>query len=221
MTNVHTLRIILGHPNLTDALLRCFFDSTRSIAGSGCNPVRRLWLENCRISAGLNISLQSHPYLLPLTLDFSGLQAVRFRRLPMRPGTPIDLRKAGIVYSRGGLGGRELQDGTGGQYTTSISNFNDEWQAGTDHVVWLQNRKSFSPLKQVAEANPGSSPLEKLYEYACRWDDIIYRQLARDAKFPLPSDLQELGSLSLHDRAIMAYRGQSLDAGGLYTHASE
>ncbi|TKA67579.1 hypothetical protein B0A55_10181 [Friedmanniomyces simplex] len=36
MTKVHTLRIILGHPNLNDALLRCFFDKRRKKS----NPMR-------------------------------------------------------------------------------------------------------------------------------------------------------------------------------------
>lgn len=208
MTHVHTLRIILGHPNLTDALLRCFFDSYRAIPGSGCYPVRKLWLENCRISAGLNTAITSHPYWLPLALDFSGLESVRFRRLPIRPGTPMDWRGAGFVYSRGGRG-RELQDGTGKQFITTVNDFNEEARAGSEHLVWLENRRIYHPLNGEPVADLGPSPLQLLFEKALRWDDWTY--MARLDHVPLPSDVQELSSLSYYDRSVMAYRGQSID----------
>ena len=121
MTRVHTLRIIFGHPNITDALLRCFFSSQQD----RITPIRRLWLENCRISAGCDVRLINHPLDLPLELDFGGLESIRFRRLPMRPGRPTDKHTPQKLYvhSRGVstswlLG---LQDGAGGHYSTATN----------------------------------------------------------------------------------------------------
>jgi hypothetical protein len=121
MTRVHTLRIIFGHPNINDVLLRCFFSRQRARV----TPIRRLWLENCRISAGCDLRLINHPLDLPLELDFSGLESIRFRRLPMRPGRPTDRHTPQKLYvhSRGIstswlLG---LQDGAGGHYSTATN----------------------------------------------------------------------------------------------------
>ncbi|KAF2214267.1 hypothetical protein CERZMDRAFT_57621 [Cercospora zeae-maydis SCOH1-5] len=89
MTRVHTLRIILGHVNLVDVLLRGFFDETRA-KREGVVRVRRLWLENCRISAGLILQMDrrvGNPLGLPERLCFDGLETVRLRRLPFRTST--------------------------------------------------------------------------------------------------------------------------------------
>lgn len=125
MSAVHTLRVIFGHPNLTDALLRSFFGKDRDRT----TPIRRLWLENCRISAGCCLSIDQHLYGLPLVLDFTGLESIRLRRLPIHPDyiqdhmdeTDVDQ----YVYSRSGLG-FTLQDGAGGRYTTSCNSRCDE-----------------------------------------------------------------------------------------------
>ncbi|KAK4495332.1 hypothetical protein PRZ48_013663 [Zasmidium cellare] len=212
MTHVHTLRIIFGHPNLTDALLRCFFDTNRALPGSGYNPIRKLWLENCRISAGLNPSIESHPYGLPLQLDFTGLESVRFRRLPMRPVMALDWFRATIVYSRGGRF-RKLLDGTGGRYDTTLNGFEVESRDGDEHLLWLENRRVYHSPDGEAVSDLGPSPLEALYEQASRWDDMIYESLPTTGDLSLPSDVEELGFLSLHDRSVMAYRGQSIDCG--------
>jgi len=115
MSNVKTLRIILGHPNLNDALLRSFFDSRRR------SSVRRLWLENCRISAGCTLK----PDYFPISelwneLDFSGLESIRFRRLPLRPALPMTqaLPEYQFTYARGGVH-VDMQDGAGGLYSTT------------------------------------------------------------------------------------------------------
>ena len=51
MTRVNTLRLVFGHPKLTEALLRCFFDENRKRE----NPIKRLWLDNVRIVEALPI----------------------------------------------------------------------------------------------------------------------------------------------------------------------
>jgi hypothetical protein len=121
MTRVHTLRIIFGHSHINDALLRCFFAKGRKRAA----PVRRLWLENCRISAGCDLRLLSHPLELPLELDFSGLESIRFRRIPLHPGrevhlpTPVELFVHSRSRSANDTGQMLLQNGAGGHYLTA------------------------------------------------------------------------------------------------------
>ena len=121
MTRVHTLRIIFGHPNINDALLRCFFDRHRQRS----TPVRRLWLENCRISAGCCLELIEHPLDLPLELDFTGLESVRFRRLPLRTGKATSKPTPGnrFVHARGmsTVPTVDMQDGAGGLYLTTLN----------------------------------------------------------------------------------------------------
>ena len=126
MSRVNTLRIIFGHPNVNDALLRCFFDRRRRRN----TPVRRLWLENCRISAGCCLQVIEHPLDLPLVLDFTGLESVRFRRLPIRPGrsTIEPVPRNQYVHARGmsTFPTVELQDGAGGRYLTSLNDLRTE-----------------------------------------------------------------------------------------------
>ncbi|KAF2192597.1 hypothetical protein K469DRAFT_731095 [Zopfia rhizophila CBS 207.26] len=100
MVNVHTLRIVFGHHNLTKGLLEGFLDPTRP----RCVPLRKLWLESC--------------CLLHIPIDFgssynlSGLESLRVRR--MRADREIDFRLA-----RGGLS-FNLHDAAGGFYSTTV-----------------------------------------------------------------------------------------------------
>ena len=93
----------------------------------GTTRIRRLWLENCRISAGCNLSISRHPLHLPLNLDFSGLESIRFRRLPIRPGMSLShtIPAHQFVNSRGGKL-LDLQDGAGGQMFTTTSDLRSE-----------------------------------------------------------------------------------------------
>lgn len=116
MKNVQTLRINFGHPNINDALLRNFFDAKREPS------IRRLWLENCRISAGCNVRQLSSLEQLPPELNFAGLESVRFRRMPIRPGIPLEKRipHPQYVHARGGHLA-DMQNGSGGSYTTTTN----------------------------------------------------------------------------------------------------
>ena len=124
MRRVHTLRIIFGHPNINDALLRSFFDKDRERD----NPLRKLWLETSRISAGCCLRISDHPLGLPLELDFTGLESIRLRRLPLRPGLPSTFAESyGFVHARGGETSEDMQDGAGGRYLASTNPCLDEY----------------------------------------------------------------------------------------------
>ena len=116
MTNLQTLRIIFGHANINDVLLRCFFDKARP------RSIRRLWLENCRISVGCSTRLLNHPLQLPVELDFGGLESIRFRRLPLRPAVPLEKAYPHdqFVHARGGTAA-DLINGAGGLYPTTTN----------------------------------------------------------------------------------------------------
>lgn len=70
MVNVHTLRIVLGHCGLTQALIWGFFGPHREANVS----VRKLWLESCCVQ-----SPDYHDIWTPL--DFSQVESLRLRRL--------------------------------------------------------------------------------------------------------------------------------------------
>lgn len=76
LKNVHTLRVICGHRNITKALLEGFFNSTRPPS------VRRLWLESCSL-LGANIDLGALAH---------GLESIRIRRVRVEtaPGLASD-----------------------------------------------------------------------------------------------------------------------------------
>lgn len=166
MPRVHTLRIILGHPHLTDALLRCFFDAHRHGA-DGVVPLRKLWLENCNISAGLNIKLNGGgPYGLPSRLSFQGLESVRFRRLPMRSACANNAPLVGVVYSRGGKLHR-MQDGLGGMYETTVQDIDFESDVGRDHAIWL----SVSSMMDLFLHSKHATFFQELDNSSCRYED--------------------------------------------------
>lgn len=213
MKKVHTLRIILGHPHLTDALLRCFLD-TRRVGGENAR-IRKLWLENCRVSAGLNPRIDWHPMGLPLQLDFTGLESVRLRRMPLR-ASPFDpvIYAHHHVYARG-LHLDDLQDGVGGRYATSTNIVSTETGAGDDYLTYLQEaqQEMGTDSSCVDGELMGESihrhPLVDLFTYATRWDDQTYEALS--ALIELPEQVRTLGKLHSRQRAELAYRGNILD----------
>jgi len=196
MTRVNTLRIVFGHPKLTEALLRCFFDADRERE----NPVKRLWLENVRIVEGTEMVLDRHKYGLPLSLNFDGVEMVRLRRLPL---TTMDISQearatngAIFVYSRGETG-RELQNGLGGNYLTSTSPLNREVIRGHEQLEHA--------LDDIDHSNE-QSPLEALMGRAIRFDDAIYKALSLKVKFP--AEVIAAAVPSPYWRSILAYRDQ-------------
>jgi hypothetical protein len=196
MTRVNTLRVVFGHPKLTEALLRCFFDENRQRE----NPVKRLWLENVRIIEGTEMVLDRHKYGLPLRLDFNGVEMVRLRRLPMATmDIPQEERATNpsiFVYSRGETG-RELQNGLGGNYLTSTSPLNREVVRGHEQLEHA--------LDNIDHSNE-QSPLEALMGRAIRFDDAIYKALSLEVKFP--AEVVAAMVPSPYWRSILAYRDQ-------------
>jgi hypothetical protein len=174
MTRVSTLRVIFGHPKLTEALLRCFFDADRRAE----NRVKRLWLDNVNIVAGTEQLSTFEKYWLPLKLDFRGVEKLRLRRLPLLAKNIDDqyrlTRRTQVVYSRGGRAA-ELSDGLGGNYLTTTS------FAGAEIVPGLEQAEQAG---QDVETSQQLSPLETLMHSANRFDDAIYDALSLQYKFP-------------------------------------
>jgi len=206
MVKVSTLRIIFGHPTLNDALLRCFFDKHRQKTG----PVRRLWLENCRIPAGLCMSLPEQPYNLPLDLDFGGLESIRFRRMPLLSGPwASSSSKYYVVHARSNTIW-EMQDGMGGQCPYTVNEFSEEQTAGQAHLNWLAADKEPASIDEGV-VHDSVSPLERLYGFANHWDDRIYEQLLAAVTPAEQLLLSERHVPSYRARSGLAYRGPCTD----------
>jgi hypothetical protein len=193
MTRVSTLRVIFGHPKLTEALLRCFFDADRRAE----NRVKRLWLDNVNIVAGTEQLSTFEKYGLPLKLDFRGVEKLRLRRLPLLAKDVDDqyrlTRRTQVVYSRGGRAA-ELSDGLGGNYLTTTS------FAGAEIVPGLEQAEQAG---QDVETSQQLSPLETLMHSANRFDDAIYDALSLQYKFP--AEMVAAGISSHYQRSLRTY----------------
>ncbi|KAF1964814.1 hypothetical protein BU23DRAFT_561617 [Bimuria novae-zelandiae CBS 107.79] len=111
LVNVHTLRIIYGHFNLTRILLAAFLDRKRPHRV----PLRKLWVESsCLSGFGTNYNdVLSSSYA-------TGLESVRIRRLRAEPEDVSGRARAQIEYALA-RGGRPfpMHDAAGGfSYTT-------------------------------------------------------------------------------------------------------
>ncbi len=128
LSRVHTLRIIFGHPRVNEALLAGFFDSARVKH----KPVRRLWLENCATTDFRHHSAFDDRLRITRGVpDASGLESVRFRRLPIAGRTDA---VASYCYSRGVRTDFSLQDGAGSYYSTSANRSSEEEREMTWNV---------------------------------------------------------------------------------------
>ena len=114
MTKVSTLRIILGHVHIVDALLRCLFDRARV----KFSPVRKLWLESCQIDAVGHLDLPPHPMGMPTDLDFDGLESMHLKRLPMETIWSFHHSLENHVYARGGHEKSRFHNARGRKYYT-------------------------------------------------------------------------------------------------------
>ena len=104
LTNLHTLRIIFGHWNITKGLLAAILNKSRI----SNKPLRRLWLESCSITGFTAQTLSA--------FNLDGLESLRIRRLQLLSfgGKPPKQH----VYARG-RSSQALQDGKGGLYNTT------------------------------------------------------------------------------------------------------
>lgn len=203
MEKLHTLRIILGHPSLNDALLRSLFDKQRVRS----NPIRKLWLENCRLSAGCDLNISQPPTGLARELDFSGLESVRFRRMPLRPGVPKARQHlvpdSHWVYARSRDHTR-LGDGMGGSYSATTSFVREEQMLASNLPPYsdprdgtIVARKDFCP--------------KSIFALASQFDDYIYESLKSYLTREQTALIQEHFVPSHDERANMAHRGSALD----------
>ena len=223
MTKVHTLRIIFGHPNINDALLRSLFDKNRK----GTTRITRLWLENCRISVGCDLRLPEHALGLPLELDFAGLESIRLRRLPIRIGQPVTLPVPAFefVHARS-KAFDSLQNGEGGQSLTTINWLKDELAVMKlddtiyDNPVETHNQYVFLILWKFALTDQCSVTTLKVFHTAMlalpfRFDDRIYDNILEFES--LPAEAYDSRIESHHERSELAYRGSLLDPDDLST----
>ncbi|KAH3912261.1 hypothetical protein HBH56_123860 [Parastagonospora nodorum] len=109
LVNVHTLRIVHGHMNLASLLVAGFLDQNRTRQVS----LRKLWLENCCLSANLMRSLSSH--------RLTGLESLRIRRVDASSllSSPKDLRFLEFRPTRGGMY-YQMHDGSGNWAPTTV-----------------------------------------------------------------------------------------------------
>ncbi|GAB7359699.1 hypothetical protein MBLNU230_g6874t1 [Neophaeotheca triangularis] len=202
MTKIQTLRIIFGHTTLSEALLRCFFDVNRARLA----PLRRLWLENVRITVGGVgdlVEMEKHPYDLPLRLDYTGLESVRYRRSPLwqqRIASPFGhATNANYrVYLRGYHAKATtknlypqygtVQNGEGGLYETAL---------GSD----IQQQKS-APSRS---GHPALLPPQQITPYQLDWhfDDMLYRSISQGPGYPV--DIDNYALPTAEDAQMQAY----------------
>lgn len=198
MAGVHTLRVTFGHPKFTEALLRCFFDSNRERK----TPVKKLWLENVRVVEGTEMKLDMHKYSLPLQLDFSGLESVRIRRLPLKAFEMSQeqrvTNRGEFNYSRAGTA-TELQNGQGGNYLTFTTSIGAEVVSGHEELERILDNEDH--LKDP-------TPLENLMFASNTFDDGIYQDLSREVD--LPQEVQAAAVPSYYWRSILAYQDRWL-----------
>jgi hypothetical protein len=167
LSNLHTLKIIFGHWNLTRSLLVAL------LANPHGPSIRHMWLENCSI-AGI-------PDRLLRALNLSRLESLRLRRLPILAyagryesqevycrGPRSELRRDGVSELR--------QNGKGGVIRTSTELFRRQ-EATLQNLVW-------SHQHQVADTDPlieislAEKQYELLFEDAHTYDKEIYKSLA-------------------------------------------
>lgn len=112
MANVHTLRIVYGHYFLSYGLIWGFMHPHRPRNIS----LKRLWLENNSLAMP-----QAGPIGSSHWPDVSGLTSLRIRRLSYLNDTTQDnVMMEGMTLSRGNVRRKLLQNGLGGEYTTTI-----------------------------------------------------------------------------------------------------
>ncbi|KAK8239572.1 hypothetical protein IWZ00DRAFT_556883 [Phyllosticta capitalensis] len=141
MQNVHTLRIVYGHYNLTHTLIWGFLhpDRPRQI------PLRRLWLESC--SLALPSPKRMGDSYWP---DLTGIESLRIRRLTFLNDKTRALLYRGIAPSRG-KACSTLQDGVGGEYRTYTSPVlkNGDVSLETMEDAWFYDSIAYRELPQA------------------------------------------------------------------------
>ncbi|KAJ4286120.1 hypothetical protein N0V90_013469 [Kalmusia sp. IMI 367209] len=222
LVNVHTLRIIYGHYNLTRVLLAAFMDPKRPQRV----PLRKLWLESCCLSGfGTNyINFCSPEYA-------TGLESVHLRRLRVESSdSPERSRMQQFEYklSRGGIS-HAMHNAAGGFVYTTIELHTErtspawvlsnpeELRAkadGFDTAIWdeLWEIQTFVDANQLPYPTPKCSPpnpmmtiIEKSWSTltSLNLDWVLWRQQGSYEDAPAVRDLTQLSQLRFpHLRAF-------------------
>lgn len=221
LVNVHTLRIVYGHHNITRILLGAFLDPNRPRRIS----LRKLWLESCSLT-----DIET-PYADLLSPSYvTGLESIRIRRLRAESTDTPERNRMGYLEWRLSRGGNQkpLHNGAGGWFfsTVEISKENapprwsipspEELRAKADEFdacTW----EELPTIKPFVDANPihlelhppPSNPMMMLIDKSVstltslNLDWILWRQHDSNADDPALSDLQQLARLRFpHLRAF-------------------
>lgn len=211
LVNVHTLRIIYGHWNLTRALLGGFLDPARP-----CRiPLRKLWLESCSM-LGIGMGLLSAQYA-------TGLESIRIRRLRAESLSHIERSQMHFLEYRLSRGGHpwQLHNAAGGWLWSTVEfskeNFPDRWpqirpeqlKAKADEFdahIWedLADVQQFVDANKIGGVIPQFSPGDPLMWLLAKssstltslnLDWILWRQGEKDDDFYAFNIMQELAQL--------------------------
>lgn len=188
LTNIHTLRIIFGHWNLTRGLL------TGLLVKPQGPKLRHLWLENCSL-AGISARVLE-------AFDLGGLESIRMRRLPLL--SHVGRQDSQEVYCRGPFpdwrrdGALELrQDGQGGVIKTSTELLGRQEKTLRELIGCHRYRPSPETSQHVFDLH--KKMFELLFEEAHNFDQEIYNQLRGDYDGGLISSIEQ--ELSDQDRS--------------------
>lgn len=159
LINLHTLRIVFGHWNLTRGLL------VGLLGNPNGSTIRHLWLENCSIAGISARFLQS--------FNLQGLESLRMRRLPLL--TYAGRHDSQEVYNRGWFpdwrtdGSFDMrQDGRGGAIKTSTELLRVQ-DAAVRNLVLAGNSE--------LDLEEAGKQFDLLFKEAHNFDDLIYSQL--------------------------------------------
>ncbi|KAK7511933.1 uncharacterized protein IWZ02DRAFT_485233 [Phyllosticta citriasiana] len=150
MKNVHTLRIVYGHYNLTYVLIWGFLhpDRPRNI------PLRRLWLESCSLALPRPSRVGSSYWP-----DLTGIESLRIRRLTIVNDKTRAILYRGMALSRG-KACSTIQDGIGGEYSTYTSPImgNGEVSLDTMEDAWFYDNLTYNSLPEANEVLRSHEP---------------------------------------------------------------
>lgn len=146
--------------------------------------IRRLWLENCRLSEPLEAELSGHRHGLAVSLDFSGLTSLRLRRLhiPTIADFEDGLTSGDHVFRRI-------------QQNTDSARF--ERELGRAHLSWPNDNK-LEEMQRMCLTN--------YYELSNMLDDAAWEDISK--YIDLPVEIREATIVSHERRSIWAYNAE-------------
>jgi hypothetical protein len=139
LVNVHTLRIIYGHFNLTKVLLGAFLSPNRPHR----IRLRKLWLESC------SLSLLETDSPKTLSLDcLSGLESIRIRRLRAETTAAPERSKMQPKDYRLARGGsmKQMHNAAGGWLWSAVDHLEDEYVPRGWDITWGEQLRAKSAM---------------------------------------------------------------------------